>query len=59
MRKSNIQIDACAPFDAGQTTHNLLIGAQVSNRGNAVLMNCEEISWSGSGWSKEQVIKFR
>ena len=34
--KFNIQIDACAPFDVGHATHNLLIDAQASNRGNTV-----------------------
>ena len=32
----NIQIDASAAFDTGHATHNLLIDAQVSNRGNTV-----------------------
>ena len=32
----NVQIDASAPFDTGHETHNLLIDAQASNRGNTV-----------------------
>ena len=32
----NVQIDASAAFDAGHATHNLLIDAQASNRGNTV-----------------------
>ena len=32
--KFNFQIDASAPFDARHATHNLLIDAQASNRGN-------------------------
>ena len=35
----NVQIDACAPFDAGHATHNLLIDAQVSNRGNRLYVS--------------------
>ena len=34
--KFNIQINACAPFDAGHPTHYLLIDVQASNRGNTV-----------------------
>ena len=32
--KFNVQIDASAPSDAGHATHNVLIDAQASNRGN-------------------------
>ena len=34
----NVQINVSAPFDAGHPTHNLLIDAQASNRGNRVLV---------------------
>ena len=34
----NVQIDASAHFDARHATHNLLIDAQASNRGNMVQM---------------------
>ena len=34
--KLNVQIDASAPFDAGQAKHNLVIDAQASNRGYTV-----------------------
>ena len=34
--KFNVQIDTSAPFDSRHPTHNLLIDAQASNRGNTV-----------------------
>ena len=44
--KFNVQIDACAPFDAGHAMHNQLIDTQASNRGNMEIWKCELIMQS-------------